>query len=1068
MKKYIFLFAVLAALAGSFFVGYSANAAPIFYKVPGFPVSSIICGDTYTFDVPGYTTVWIKEWKAGNLIYDKQLNVPKALYSICNSSEGTYILEAYTTNFLTGQPDQPLGTTSLSINPISTPTPDTIPPVILSSQPSGTISAPATPTTNVTLGVTTNEPALCKYSYLQNQTYAYDMNAMAADTTGKSHSVTLSGLGAGNSWKYYVKCADLAGWIGGSHYAAQDNVTPSDYLINFTIPAQVTPTLVSKDLQISAYWDIPSANSAYQAKWDYDSNGLMNYTDSLLLAKIAGRLASCASGKDCDFDGSGRTDIGDALVYSLYLQKTLNINKGSSASGVIYSTSGSGGTVTIGSNPAALVSPAQFILLAGGNTTSTFNIPSQNTVGSVTQSFSGSIDGGSQIYSNTLQLQVTAVNVVYPTVNMSCSLLVDKTQINTGQSATWTMNSDWAGYKIYWFGTKNGVSDVIDSNSGFITNKTWLTDPYPAGAAGDYTRYFKIHEFSPSLNSNVACTSNTVSFSVLTVPTSTLLGDANIDGKVSTGDSIVVNFHADGTTLLTGQALINADVTGDGKVNGIDAIIIAQYSGKSITAFPKTDGSSLVMGDANRDGKISIGDALSVSNYINEFIDSLGQRAILLGRALDNADVDGDGKITSNDSTLIANYAGCLVSNFPRGSSLAVTCGGTLSTTTPKVDLMVGPANSPSFIHSNGPITINSGSGVTFSWSLTDSLWSLPCALTNASALSANKTGTVTINNITSSKTYTMICYLAGIPYSDSVTVNVASTVITPGPTATPTPTFSPTPTPTPTPTQPYFTFSHKGGTLTAGRDAWTLTLQNGQVGDKIYVNAVLNSPDGSSSISKGTLQVCTITSGTSCELYRSVPSSDAGIWYEDVYINGEFQEKINFTVVAPSGTETVSQSRLYGLSEISDGDIIRGEGDIAVWIIKIVGEKRFKRWLFGPQIFQAYGHLGFNKVKNVSKITLNNFDTAVLIRKVGDEKVYELTDFVPGQSATRRWIPSAQVFLQRGFDFDSVYVVNQREFNFYTEGASLPVSQNTKSEPKSYLKANLSEAMAKFFGWGD
>lgn len=139
-----------------------------------------------------------------------------------------------------------------------------------------------------------------------------------------------------------------------------------------------------------------------------------------------------------------------------------------------------------------------------------------------------------------------------------------------------------------------------------------------------------------------------------------------------------------------------------------------------------------------------------------------------------------------------------------------------------------------------------------------------------------------------------------------------------------------------------------------------------------------------------------------------------------------------------PTFTPTIDQGRIYSLAEIFDGDLIRGQGDIAVWIVKIVGEKRYKRWLFGPQIFDAYGHLGFNKVKNISKVTLNNFDTSNLIRKFDEAKVYELTDFVPGVRAIRRWVPTVEIFLQRGFDFDSVYIVNQREFDLYPEGASL------------------------------
>lgn len=170
---------------------------------------------------------------------------------------------------------------------------------------------------------------------------------------------------------------------------------------------------------------------------------------------------------------------------------------------------------------------------------------------------------------------------------------------------------------------------------------------------------------------------------------------------------------------------------------------------------------------------------------------------------------------------------------------------------------------------------------------------------------------------------------------------------------------------------------------------------------------------------------------------------------------------------VPPTSTPSpapISSTKLYTLSEIYDGDLIRSQGDIAVWIVKIVGEKRYKRWLFGPQIFNVYGHLGFNKVKNISKETLNKFDTSNLIRLVGAPKVYELTDFIPGKSATRRWIQTLEIFLQRGFDFDSVYIVNQGEFNLYIEGSPLPVTQSKPPEGTN-LAANLSEAMLRFLG---
>lgn len=741
MKNYK-LFLVLAVLAGSFFVASDTLAAPVFYK-GSFPVTKVICGDTYTFDVPGYTNIWLKEWKNGSLVYNNTYSVPSVYTSVCGQDEGTYSIEAYMVGGFAVGPGDPLGST----------------------------------------------------------TFIIDSKPTSSNTT-----------------------------------------TPPDS------PKQ----------------------------------------------------------------GTASTTLG-------------------------------------------------------------------------------------------------------------CSLSVDKNQIKVGESATFSITSTAPGYKIYWFGTKDGTTDVNNVDSGFTTNKEWLTDPYPTGSQGSYVRWFEVHEFSPILNSNVSCTSNTVSFSVLA--SNTLI--------ITRAVPPTLNFTPNGGTLTAGKDSWTLAVSG-----------------------------------------IKVGDKVSV-------------RAWKDGTPAGSFDIctvqSNNSPIapTSCSSTVIPTEADAgsweyevsvnNVSQFARGSVkfMVIKPAPVIIS---KADLKVGPANSPSFIHTDGPITVNYGDSATFSWALSDSGWSLPCTLSDAPTLPATKTGTVTLNNLTYSKTYTMECGIAGIPYHDSVTVNVNPQSPT-SPSATPSNPSSPT---NPTaPTQPSFTFSHNNATLVAGHDSYTFTLEGGKLGDKLTVNAVLTSLDDHS-ISKGILSICTVTFSGSCVLSRTPPASEIGSWEEDVYINGEFQEKIRFTVVAAQGSPTfkpvtvtripaVDASRLYDLEEISDGDIIRGQGDIAVWIVKIVGEKRFKRWLFGPQIFQAYGHLGFDKVKNVTKETLSHFDTAVLIRREDDEKVYELTDFVPGKSATRRWIPSAETFLQRGFDFDSVNIVNDREFNFYKEGASLPVSQ--KWIKGGYFTANLSEAMAKFLG---
>jgi hypothetical protein len=151
-----------------------------------------------------------------------------------------------------------------------------------------------------------------------------------------------------------------------------------------------------------------------------------------------------------------------------------------------------------------------------------------------------------------------------------------------------------------------------------------------------------------------------------------------------------------------------------------------------------------------------------------------------------------------------------------------------------------------------------------------------------------------------------------------------------------------------------------------------------------------------------------------------------------ELYKDGGELKIIRNDQYLPTPAPVKNNPGLYTADDIRDGDLIRADGESAVWIVKINNGKKFKRWLFGPQIFKAYGHLGFNKVKLVSKETLDAFKTVGLIRLEGDPKIYNLTDFKPGESAVKSWIKSAEDFQSAGNDFDSVYVVNQKEFKMY------------------------------------
>ena len=102
------------------------------------------------------------------------------------------------------------------------------PPLRFGGAPSGILPSN---TTSVNLTLTTDENATCKYGTTAGTSYASMPNTFTT-TGGTSQSSAVSGLIAGNSYTYYVRCQDAVG-----------NTDPTDYLISFSIASSAAPTV---------------------------------------------------------------------------------------------------------------------------------------------------------------------------------------------------------------------------------------------------------------------------------------------------------------------------------------------------------------------------------------------------------------------------------------------------------------------------------------------------------------------------------------------------------------------------------------------------------------------------------------------------------------------------------------------------------------------------------------------------------------------------------------------------------------------------------------------------------
>ncbi|MBU2037445.1 hypothetical protein KJ866_04605, partial [Patescibacteria group bacterium] len=131
----------------------------------------------------------------------------------------------------------------------------------------------------------------------------------------------------------------------------------------------------------------------------------------------------------------------------------------------------------------------------------------------------------------------------------------------------------------------------------------------------------------------------------------------------------------------------------------------------------------------------------------------------------------------------------------------------------------------------------------------------------------------------------------------------------------------------------------------------------------------------------------------------------------------------------------------------INEGDTIRVAGTFDVYIAKYVGSKMFKRLILNPAVFNSYGHLSWGAVKTVTQAEMDAFTTSDLVRALGDAPVYKL---IPnGDVGSKQWVNmTAEAFTAAGYDWDSIYVINNVDRDNYTTGVD--ITGGTSASPST------------------
>ncbi len=140
----------------------------------------------------------------------------------------------------------------------------------------------------------------------------------------------------------------------------------------------------------------------------------------------------------------------------------------------------------------------------------------------------------------------------------------------------------------------------------------------------------------------------------------------------------------------------------------------------------------------------------------------------------------------------------------------------------------------------------------------------------------------------------------------------------------------------------------------------------------------------------------------------------------------------------------------MAAMAAIVDGDIVSPdaeftEGDVTyypydVFIVKIVGDKTFKRLILNPSVFESYGHLEWGNIQTIAADTVDGYTTSDLVREIDDTKVYKL---IPdGDTGTKQWLNmTAADFESEGYDWDSIYIINSADRDAYTTGSDITVA---------------------------
>lgn len=186
----------------------------------------------------------------------------------------------------------------------------------------------------------------------------------------------------------------------------------------------------------------------------------------------------------------------------------------------------------------------------------------------------------------------------------------------------------------------------------------------------------------------------------------------------------------------------------------------------------------------------------------------------------------------------------------------------------------------------------------------------------------------------------------------------------------------------------------------------------------------------------QGTVYVSNFGTGISSVVLMPVSQTKMlNFAFEEPYYPFSYAATIVSSIppVLPTGEpESPSQSSQPTVITPSypNGSLIRTRGDFKVYVIN----GKYKRWIQNPYIFNSYGHLKWENIIEATPQERDWYEESFLVRADGDYKVYQV-----GADGVRHWLNmAASQFVLSGRKWDAIFVINNRERNYYKLGANI------------------------------